>query len=136
VEDEVAMRLLRRQRHSFLNHLQVISGWLQLGRPEKAGHYLDAVAAHMTAESDALRHASTALGLLVLELGLEAETHGVRLEWQVSQPAAETDLADLRSRVMGALTATADLPDGDRAIAVRLGPEISVIHTPSGKGEG
>ncbi|MDN5347286.1 MAG: hypothetical protein PWP65_850 [Clostridia bacterium] len=38
-----ALALLRAQRHSFLNHLQVISGFLQLGKPERALDYLKEV---------------------------------------------------------------------------------------------
>ena len=35
-----AKELLRLQRHDFLNHLQVIHGYLQLNKPEKATDYL------------------------------------------------------------------------------------------------
>lgn len=38
----VAMiNLLRRQRHDFLNHVQVVHAYLQMGKDEKALQYLD-----------------------------------------------------------------------------------------------
>ncbi|SMB92838.1 hypothetical protein SAMN00808754_0721 [Thermanaeromonas toyohensis ToBE] len=39
------LRLLRGQKHEFLNHLQVILGFLQLGKPERALVYTKEVAA-------------------------------------------------------------------------------------------
>lgn len=41
--DEV-IRLLRVQRHDFINHLQVIHGLLQLGRTERAVIYIEELA--------------------------------------------------------------------------------------------
>lgn len=130
-----ALHLLRRQRHSFLNHLQVISGWLQLGRSERAQQYLETVAARMTGESDVLRQAPAAMSLLVLELGLEAETHGVQLDWQLGGgPApvvADEQLADLRQQVLGQLSAGTE-----GRLVIRLAEGGFSVHTPSGKGEG
>lgn len=34
-------RLLRLQRHDFINHLQVIHGFLQLGKTERAMEYME-----------------------------------------------------------------------------------------------
>lgn len=131
-----ALHLLRRQRHSFLNHLQVISGWLQLGRTDRAQQYLETVAARMTGESDVMRQTPVALSLLVLELGLEAETHGVQLNWQLgggtaAQVVSEEELAGLRRRVMAELAAGAS---GD--LVIRLADGGFSVHTPSSKGEG
>jgi hypothetical protein len=136
MEEERALHLLRRQRHSFLNHLQVISGWLQLGRPEKAGQYLETVSAQMAGESDVLRRAPAGLGLLVLELGLEAETHGARLEWQAAGPIDDLDLPALREMVLAALNDAADRDSGERCVVVRLGPGAPVVHNPAGESEG
>ncbi|HYF91395.1 MAG TPA: Spo0B domain-containing protein [Symbiobacteriaceae bacterium] len=129
-----ALNLLRRQRHSFLNHLQVIYGWLQLDRPERARAYLDAVASGMAAESDALRQAAAPLGLLMLELGLEAETHGLRLEWRLSGANAalpDAQQAELRRQVQAAMAQAAA-----GAVVVDLSADGFSVHTPSGKGEG
>ncbi|MDF2626429.1 MAG: hypothetical protein K0R39_260 [Symbiobacteriaceae bacterium] len=141
ISEAEALQLLRRQRHSFLNHLQVISGWLQLGRPERAQQYLEAVAARMTGESDVLRQASTGLSLLVLELGLEAETHGVQIEWQLGGELApagglatipsDEQRARLRQQVLDALSSGITGP-----LVIRLADGGFSVHTPSGMGEG
>ena len=33
--------LIKLQRHDFLNHIQVIQGFLQLGKPDKALNYIE-----------------------------------------------------------------------------------------------
>ncbi|HWI52032.1 MAG TPA: Spo0B domain-containing protein [Symbiobacteriaceae bacterium] len=129
-----ALHLLRRQRHSFLNHLQVISGWLQLDRPERAKAYLETVAAGMTAESEALRPVGAALGLLMLELGLEAETHGARLQWtvtgtQITLP--DEQQAALREQVLAALERARG-----GSVLIHLAADGFSVHTPSSEGEG
>ncbi|HWI51329.1 MAG TPA: Spo0B domain-containing protein [Symbiobacteriaceae bacterium] len=130
-----SLHLLRRQRHSFLNHLQVISGWLQLERPDKARQYLEAVAVRMAGESDVLRQAPSALGLLMLELGMEAETYGVHLQWRVDGPDISLpdgqQLDQLRREVVAAMAA-----GQSRVISVSLAADGFSVHTPSGKGEG
>lgn len=131
--DARELTLLRRQRHSFLNHLQVISGWLQLNQPERARKYLDGVAARMTGESEALRQASPNLALLMLDLGLEAETHGVALGWQVSHPQVdELMLEELQMEAMARLRAAAP----DTEITIEVAANGFRIHSPSGQGKG
>lgn len=38
------IRLLRLQRHDFINHIQVIHGFLQLGKPQRALEYIEELA--------------------------------------------------------------------------------------------
>ena len=38
---EETLRLLRLQRHDFINHIQVIQALIQLGKSEKALRYID-----------------------------------------------------------------------------------------------
>lgn len=51
---EEAIRLLRLQRHDFINHLQVIHAMLQLGRTEKALAYIETLAKDTNLISDVL----------------------------------------------------------------------------------
>ncbi|HWI65499.1 MAG TPA: Spo0B domain-containing protein [Symbiobacteriaceae bacterium] len=130
-----SLQLLRRQRHSFLNHLQVISGWLQLEKPERARQYLESVAARMTGESETLRQAAPGLALLMLELGLEAETHGAHLEWRIAGPEQsppEGLLEQLRAQVLAALQTNA--PGAGIVIDLTV-PGFSV-HSPTEQGKG
>lgn len=135
-----AMALLRRQRHSFLNHLQVISGWLQLERPERARQYLDTIAAEMATQTEVIRRLPAAVGILVMELEQEAESYGVRIVWQVAEPVPADQVAewliDARAEVIAALAATATLGDGERHVAVTITTNRLVVHTPTDMGKG
>jgi hypothetical protein len=131
-----AMSLLRRQRHSLLNHLQVVSGWLQLGQPDRARRYLDVLAQRLEAESEALRAAPPALGLAMLELNLRAETYGATIEWRWQASPELADPGALSRAVEEALEAVARLSEGARRLVVDLGPEGVAVHTPSGGNEG
>jgi len=132
-----AMNLVRRQRHSFLNHLQVISGWLQLGQSDRAMRYLETVAVRMSTESEAVRRAPAPLGHLMLELDLEAETHGVRLEWQLDADLATSSasvLDDMRTQVMEALPALTASSQQSRLL-VRVSRGGVSVHSALDKGE-
>lgn len=52
---EETITLLRRQRHDFINHLQVIHAMLQMGRTEKALVYIEELAKDPKLMSDALQ---------------------------------------------------------------------------------
>lgn len=131
-----ALELLRGQRHSFMNHLQVVSGWLQLGKSDRAVQYLNRVAARMDAEGQVLRRIEAPeVGFFILAAGLDAEPYGVTLEWRVTGPVDPAQLDDARGRFLAALKEAARLPEGERRLVVTLGPSISV-HTPSTQGEG
>jgi hypothetical protein len=138
VDDTQAMMLLRKQRHSFMNHLQVISGWLQLERPERAREYLEAVALRLTADADATSNFPPGLGLVAAGLALEAETYGVLLDWcSVGSAAAlgHFALEALRTRVLEALQAASLQPESARRVEVRFSPDGYSVHTSFDKGE-
>lgn len=105
LEEELVL-ILRNQRHSFMNHLQVISGWLQLNKPERAYEYLDQVAARIEAEGNILRLGSPSVALSVLSTSALAESHGVRIEHHLQgaeradDPALLENLGDLLAAVL------------------------------------
>lgn len=132
-----AMRVLRCQRHSFLNHLQVISGWLQMNQPERASHHVAELAERMAAESSALGQVPPDVGLRLLNLALEAETHGVRVEWHVLPPVvsiAEPELAAFLAQALAAVQAVSGRGEQERWIRLVLGADGFWVHTPSGRG--
>lgn len=134
---EQTVSMLRSQRHSMMNHLQVILGWLQLGRPERARQYLETLASRMAGEGEAIRQAPAATALVMLTLGLEAETHGVQLDWRVCgpvPPASDDELEVLAARVREAFHALAGLPEPEHTIRIDLGQRID-LHTPRPAGE-
>lgn len=132
-----ALELLRTQRHHFMNHLQVISGWLQLGKAERAIQYIDRVAARMEAERQALRRLERPeAALFVLDMGLRAESYGVALEWRLTGPVDPAALPEAAERVAAALEQASHLPEGARRLVITLGSTIDVLHTSSSVGEG
>lgn len=131
-----ALAALRSQRHGFLNHLQVIAGWLQLGKSERALQYLQRVAARMEAQGQALRSLDDpATELLLLEMELLAEPAGVALVWQIAGPAAPESLAEGRAAIAAAIDRAAGQPDGQRNVQITLDRSVAV-HTPSTEGAG
>jgi hypothetical protein len=135
-----AARLLRRQRHSFLNHLQVISGWLQLDKPERAKRYVEEVARHAAAEGELLGQLSPELALLVAALLLEAETYGVEIIWQAEPGGYAIDaavLAKLQGAAAAAFQALAALPENERRLCIGFGPGNQFwVHRPEAPSEG
>ena len=51
---EEAITMLRKQRHDFMNHLQVVHAMLQMGRTEKALLYIEELAKDPKLISDVL----------------------------------------------------------------------------------
>ncbi|HEY3314045.1 MAG TPA: Spo0B domain-containing protein [Bacillota bacterium] len=80
--------LLRNRRHAFLNHLQVISGWLQLGNSARAGAYIDQVLQNMEKENRFIRAADPSLVAFLLTKEESARSRGLELE-----PSIEAGLA-------------------------------------------
>lgn len=134
------LALLRSQRHSFTNHLQVLSGWLQLDRPERARQYLEGLAARIASEGEVIRQVPPSLGLLVIMVGLEAETYGVQVEWRLQGPVSQGSdelLARWQAEAAEGLKAASLLPEERRKITVVIGPGADFrLHTPVPAGEG
>lgn len=132
-----ALALIRRQRHSFINHLQVISGWLQLGQPDRASRYMEQVVLRITEQSAVTRKLPPEWGIALLELAMEAETLGVIVHWHVTGTVSPDLTPEIfLQKVMRALEAASLLPEGQREMSVSLGPDGPSIHTLSDAGEG
>lgn len=133
---EGAMQVLRSQRHHFLNHLQVIDGWIQLGREQRAAAYIRQVGQRLEAEGRVLQAIDNpAVALFVVQTNLLAESHGVAVEWQVEGPVDCAALPELDSRLTAALERLSHLPAEQRWLRVRLGSQIG-LHTPLSPEEG
>ena len=76
--------ILRVQRHDFMNHLQVISGLLQLNHPERALEYTYEVAEELKKASVISQISSAEIALAILRADLNAHRLGVCLNCNVS----------------------------------------------------
>ncbi|MEW6309057.1 MAG: Spo0B domain-containing protein [Bacillota bacterium] len=81
--DEQIIALNRKQRHDFLNDLQVITGWLQMGKVARAEEYLEYVREKLARESRIMRVKDPGLALLLLDKHSQAESHGVILDFHI-----------------------------------------------------
>jgi len=74
--------LLRRVRHDFANHLQVVSGYLDIGKPQQARDYLRQVIDEMNAARMVFDHPSSEAALYFYWQMLQASELGFKLHFQ------------------------------------------------------
>ncbi|QGG47244.1 Spo0B domain-containing protein [Heliorestis convoluta] len=74
-QSELWLEVWREMRHDFINHLQIILGYVQLGRAEKANHYLKDLAAKIRDDGQL-----TALGVMPLIVMLIHKMYSLRKE--------------------------------------------------------
>jgi sensor histidine kinase regulating citrate/malate metabolism len=87
---EELVMILRSHRHDFLNHLSVISGFMQLKKLESAMEYIKVAANDLTAAGKVTNLAAPELAALILTKKGEAEESGIQFETNIS-----TELAGL-----------------------------------------
>ena len=73
------LEVMRVQRHDFMNHLQVISGLLQLKKNDRAADYIKQVAQEMSQEGALARIGVPGIVAAVLTAELAAKKQGIRL---------------------------------------------------------
>lgn len=121
-----ALAVMREQRHRFLNHLQVLSGWLQLGDPAQAARYLDRAVAELQAEGALSRLEPPELALALVRAHWAALDLGVAIRWQLAGPLPGPLPLELVPGVAGlverAAAAEARRPAPDLTVAIGPGP--------------
>ncbi|NLB87650.1 MAG: hypothetical protein GX790_00235 [Syntrophomonadaceae bacterium] len=74
--------LLRRIRHDYGNHLQVISGYNELGRPDEVREYIAEIIQEITQEKRILELDDSELGLFLFKQMLLANDLGIILRYK------------------------------------------------------
>ncbi len=74
---------LRSQRHDFLNHLQAVTGFIQLGKPEKALEYVDEVVKDICDEKGSEYTGELEFQALLSKMTAAAGEKGIRVEYQL-----------------------------------------------------
>ena len=92
------LEVIQVQRHDFLNHLQVISGLLQLNKPERLKEYIDHITEEMKPLSAITRLKVPEIKAVILIALKEAKKHQIDFKFNIN-----TTLEDcsLDGRVMG-----------------------------------
>lgn len=86
-----SIRILRAQRHDFLNHLQVLAGYIQLGKNKAALTHLKQVNAELTDLRAVSSLNMPEVALLLFIKREEALKHGITIKYHIG-----TDLSDVR----------------------------------------
>lgn len=89
MELEKLLEVIQVQRHDFLNHLQVISGFLQLNKPERIREYIELVTADMNVMSQTLRFKIPELTAVLLVGFNEAVKYQAEMELTVNSNLGE-----------------------------------------------
>lgn len=76
------VRLLGDQRHDFLNHLQVLSGFLDLGHPEKASAYLKEILEQINQERELFKNYEPDAALPLYIFKTQAREMGVAVAYR------------------------------------------------------
>ena len=88
------LEIIQEQRHAFINHLQVISGYLQLNRAEDAKSYIDSVALEMAQFSQFSRIKCPELALSLLYVMSMGAKDGIKMELAVESGFAGCSALD------------------------------------------
>lgn len=95
--------ILGRQRHRLYNHLQVLSGWLELGRPDRAQIYIQNLMDD-SAAGDWIRPLPAWIQLLWWYIDSLAEARGIPLQWTMRRMTGRLELMRLLWVVRTALS--------------------------------
>ncbi|MDD3852849.1 MAG: Spo0B domain-containing protein [Syntrophomonadaceae bacterium] len=79
--DDQMVDLLRRTRHDFDNHLQVISGYLDLAKPEEAQKYLKQIVAELATERIIFESCSGEAALYFYDQLIRARDIGIAIKY-------------------------------------------------------
>lgn len=82
MDAEFMVSLLRRMRHDFANHLQVIGGYLQMGQPEQVQDYLQSLVEGLDAERIIFTSLPAPACLYFYDQMLKAYDQGITLRFE------------------------------------------------------
>lgn len=126
------LEVMRRHRHDFLNHLQVVSGFLQLGKVDRALEYIRRVSGEMEKLGAILRLKYPQMATLLLKNSLLAQDKQIDLDLDLatdlhSWTAPDEHVFALSRRMWeNIIRAMEDLPAEQRKITCSLEEDAAV----------
>ncbi|GAB4263752.1 sensor histidine kinase [Thermincola ferriacetica] len=124
------IEILRLYRHDFLNHLQVITGFIQLNRPDNALNYINEVVDALKKQSLISNMEHPEVASLLFKKMYYAEREGIRFTVEPGSNLRGLDIpASVISGIIGnlvdnALYAARNLPPGeDRTVEIAFGED-------------
>jgi len=82
MDTEMFLEIIRMQRHDFLNHIQVISGFLQLNKIEQARHYIDEAVMQINRFGEFTRLKPPEVAAALLGARNQAAKYGIEIDLQ------------------------------------------------------
>ena len=83
MDTEMFLEIIRMQRHDFLNHIQVISGYLQLNRIEQAEQYIGEAVAQIKRIGEIIHLKPPEVAAALLAARNQAAKCGVEIDLQI-----------------------------------------------------
>lgn len=118
---------LRRQRHDFMNHLQVVFSLLELNESAEAMKYVESVYGDIKKTGNALKTALPAVNALIAAKRQDCEEHGIRMELNIASAWQELPVPGWEMcRVLGNLIDNArdalleDVSNDDKRILLSI----------------
>lgn len=127
LDDQAVLDIIRRQRHNFMNHLQVLYGYAQLNRIDAMGDYFNRLVQNLIQQSQLNRLADPSLAISLLKWCVVAEDEGIDLKVETAPQlsalklACSDDLVDLDRRLELAIKAASERPEEERRLAIQVG---------------
>lgn len=123
VSAKEAIDLLRLQKHDFLNYIQIISGYLQLGNVEKAQTYVEKATTELDRSGSITKMANPALGLNLLLRVYKAYTNqGVVIDMYASTNLEffvyDSRAAELFDRILSAIEGVSPVDQEEKRVRI------------------
>lgn len=120
------LEVLRVQRHNFLNHLQVISGLLQLKKYDRVSEYIMNIGNEYNQASMVGRIEIPEIASAILIEELAAGKHGISIDKQINTCmdkgiSSVTETADILREILGNASCLIASSDCERTIKLKIG---------------
>lgn len=126
---EELVRTLKSQRHDFLNHLQVIHGFLQINNPSGAYEYTSQLLGEIVATNAYINTGNPAISALFHTKAAVAESKGIHLDFRIQAKLQDLPVKPWEiNRIFGnlinnAIEAVETLPPESRKIVIQITEE-------------
>lgn len=126
--------VLRANRHDFSNHLQVIVGFMQLGKTDMAFEYVNEITGKMETQSSVSNMKNLGVAALLLKKQGLAEELGIKFKTKINIDFQDlavnpSDMARIIGNLIDNAFAAVRTNLADPEITVSLDNEISVTNT-------
>ncbi|MDD2619449.1 MAG: Spo0B domain-containing protein [Syntrophomonadaceae bacterium] len=125
-----AVELLRRIRHDFANHLQVIGGYIELARYQDVKDYIAAIVEEMSGERTIFELLDAEVILYLYEKMLSARDLGIILRYDEIEISSINILAKNNepSRILGSLSEELGILNNEPVINISLYEDANGIE--------